>query len=113
MALEDERVKEIKRALASSDPRDIAHVKQALNDAEACRESRRVSVSANACDCFCCSLERWKRIGVLVKVASAKGFVTAHGIAGFIHHNYNLRVDLTEIEQHIRPDASPSEESAS
>jgi hypothetical protein len=32
--------------------------KQALRDAVACRESRRVSRRANGCTCYCCTLER-------------------------------------------------------
>lgn len=52
---------EIKRLLVSRDERDVAHMKQALMDAEACRESRRVSVASNACTCFCCALDREAR----------------------------------------------------
>ena len=52
---------EIKRLLTTTDERERARVKQALNDAEACRESRRVSVAANGCTCFCCTLDREAR----------------------------------------------------
>jgi hypothetical protein len=52
---------EISRLLGSSNERDKAHLKQALNDAKACRESRRVSVAMNACDCFCCCVDREAR----------------------------------------------------
>ncbi len=39
-------------------PREAARVRQALNDAAACRESRRVSRANNRCDCYCCTLDR-------------------------------------------------------
>ncbi len=38
-----------------------SQVKQALNDASACQESRRVSRLHNRCDCFCCVLDQWLR----------------------------------------------------
>ncbi len=37
---------------------DEKQSQQTLNDAEACRESRRVSRLANLCDCFCCQYAR-------------------------------------------------------
>ncbi len=52
---------EINRLLNTTDERERARVKQALADAEACRESRRVSVAANDCTCFCCTLDREAR----------------------------------------------------
>lgn len=90
---------EIVRLLHSTNLRDHAHMKQALNDAEACRESRRVSVTANGCDCFCCSLDKWVKVKRLVTVAWASGCETPAGIAGHIFKHHNVRVDLTHIEQ--------------
>lgn len=52
---------EIKRLLVSSDERDKRHIQQAIRDAEACRELRRVSVAMNVCTCFCCTLDRTAR----------------------------------------------------
>ena len=37
--------------------------KQAMNDAHACRESRRVTRENNRCDCFCCVYDRWHNVG--------------------------------------------------
>lgn len=33
--------------------------RQAIRDAAACRESRRVSREQNDCTCFCCQYDRW------------------------------------------------------
>lgn len=52
---------EIMALLTTKDERERARVKQALRDAEACRESRRVSVALNDCTCFCCVLDREAR----------------------------------------------------
>lgn len=45
---------EILRLLRSSDPNDGAYLKQALKDAQACKESRKSKVG---CGCFACTAE--------------------------------------------------------
>lgn len=95
---------EIKRLLSSHDARDQAHVKQALRDAEACRES----TSANDCTCFCCTLAHWVTVQRMVTVAYVEGFATPLGVAGFISNRYKVQVDLDQIESLLAVERSAS-----
>jgi hypothetical protein len=49
----------IAEMLKQAEPMTNEQGRQALNDAAACRESRRVRRESNRCTCFCCQYDRY------------------------------------------------------